>query len=610
MTYSQIYGIRVQDKEICLNVPDVIRVLGVFETTNTSDPSLPQLRLTSFTGPTNNNQDFIIGEQILGKNSGSIAIIVGKINTDILEYVYINGSEFANDEIIEGKESSITAIITSKILGSKNIIQNFNFDNGHRKSFYDYSRLIRNKNTEEPKGKLKIVFQNYTIDSTDTGEFITANSYSDSSYKLDIPLLNSIRLTDFIDIRPIVSPYTTNSKSPFEFNSRNFANNGQYSKYILAPQENINISYSYYLPRVDRVYLNQDGTFEISNGVPNDNPSPPKLKSNSFDIATIYIPSYVFDPANVIVSMSKHRRYRMSDISLLEDRIQRVEEFTTLSALESKTENFNIKDADTGLDRFKCGFFVDNFANHLYQDIFNPSFRCAIDKSTSVPSLRPLHYTTLLDLQLGSEIISGISTVYNPNADQSYVTDLGSPGVKKTGDLITLNYSETLYDQQLSSTRSENITAFLVAYWKGSIELNPSIDSWYDEKAVTINSFNEFKSYVTRPDITSTVVNNVTVNETVVQVQPPVSQVGSSPTSYQAEKIYSGYAQGIGQYAGSIAATGAIRSVTELGTPGISRALSDGYSLSSIRNWALQNNPVVDQFAIDYLGLPQYFRLK
>ena len=143
-----------------------------------------------------------------------------------------------------------------------------------------------------------------------------------------------------------------------------------------------------------------------------------------------------------------------------------------------------------------------------------------------------------------------------------------------------------------------------------AFELNPSIDSWYDEKAVTINSFNEFKSYVTRPDITSTVVNNVTVNETVVQVQPPVSQVGSSPTSYQAEKIYSGYAQGIGQYAGSIAATGAIRSITELGTPGISRALSDGYSLSSIRNWALQNNPVVDQFAIDYLGLPQYFRLK
>ena len=30
----------------------------------------------------------------------------------------------------------------------------------------------------------------------------------------------------------------------------------------------------------------------------------------------------------------------MSDISLLEDRIDRVEKYTTLSMLESKTENF------------------------------------------------------------------------------------------------------------------------------------------------------------------------------------------------------------------------------------------------------------------------------
>jgi hypothetical protein len=586
LTYSQIYGTRVQDQEICLNVPDVIRILGVFESPNTSNPSLPQLKLSSFTGPTNNNQDFIIGERILGKNSGAIAIIVGKINTDILEYVYINGSEFTNDEIIEGKESTTIAIITSKILGSKNIIQNFKFDNGQRESFYDYSRLIRNKRAEEPKGKLKIVFQNYTIDSTDNGEFITANSYSDSSYKLDIPSLNNVRLTDFIDIRPRVSPYTSNSKSPFEFNSRNFTDNGQYSKYILAPEENINITYSYYLPRIDRVYLNKDGTFEISNGVPNDNPSPPKLISNSFDIATIYIPAYVFDTANVIVSMSKHKRYRMSDISLLEDRIQRVEEFTTLSSLESKTENFNIKDADTGLDRFKCGFFVDNFTSNIYQDIFNPSFRCAIDKSTSIPSLRPLHYTTSLDLQLGSEIISGISTSYNPNADQSYVTDLGSLGVKKTGDLITLNYDEVLYDQQLSSSRTENITAFLVGYWKGSIELNPSIDNWYDEKAVTVNSFNEVKSYVTRPDVTSTVTNNVTVNETVGYTKSPVYQCGSFPTSYSTPKTYYGVAGGINQnsgYSQSQIYTGGITATIGLG--GLERALADGYSLASVQSW-------------------------
>ena len=528
LTYSQVYGVRVQDKEICLNVPDAIRVLGVFESSNTSDPSLPQLKLSSFTGPTNNNQDFIVGEQILGKNSGALAIIVNKVNTDTIEYVSINATQFASNEVIQSKESNITASITSKILGSNNIIGQFDFDSGQRESFYDYSRIIRKKSSEEPKGKLKIVFQNYIIDSTDTGEFITVNSYPESSFKLDIPSYGNIRLTNFIDIRPRVSTYTLSSKSPFEFGSRNFANTGQYSKYSLAPEQNIVTTYSYYLPRIDRVFLNQDGTFEVVNGIADDNPSPPPLKRNSLDIATISISPYVFDVRDVIVSMSKHKRYRMSDISLLEDRIQRVEEFTTLSSLENKTINFNIKDADTGLDRFKCGFFADNFVNNDYSDLYDPCFRSAIQESDGV--LRPLHYTTQLDLQLGSEIISGISTTYDPNADQSYVADLGSPGIQKTGDLITLSYNEVLYDQQLLATRSENITAFLVAFWEGSIELNPAIDNWYDEKSVTSTSFKEIKTNVTRPDINNTVTNNVAVNAPITYSEPPSYDGGSTPT--------------------------------------------------------------------------------
>jgi len=603
LTYSQIYGIRVQDEEICLNVPDVLRVIGIFESSNTSDPILPQLKLSSFTGPTNNNQDFIVGEQISGQNSGAVAIVVGKINTDTLEYVYINGSKFAENEIIMGEQSTITASIVSKILGSKNIIGNYIFDNGQEKSFYDYSKIIRSKNSYEPKGKLKIVFQNYTIDSSDTGEFITANSYADNSYKLDISSWNKRRLTDYIDIRPRVAPYTINSKSPFEFNSRNFANDGQYSKYILAPQENIIVSYSYYLSRIDRVYLNQDGTFEVSKGIPDDKPDAPKLKSDLLDIATIYIPAYVFDTADVIVSMSKHKRYLMSDISLLEDRIQRVEEFTTLSALESKTANFTIKDADTGLDRFQCGFFADNFATNDYQDILNPSFRCSIDKSTSIPSLRPLNYTTSLDLQLGSEIISGISTSYNPNADQSYVSDLGSSGIKKTGDLITLNYSERLFDQQLSATRSENITAFLVAYWKGTIELNPQIDNWFDEEAITVNTFNEVKTKVTRPDVTNTVVKNVTINEPPVYTPDPSSNTGSSPM------IYKGYApiQGTGeiqnQNTGSDLAKAYNNGQAAIGAAGVQRALDAGYSLGSVQNWVNRSGATVGPIAQEQFGL-------
>lgn len=521
LTYSQVYGTRVQDREISLNVPDAVRVLGVYESNGISNPSLPTLQIT---GNASGNQKYVIGEQIEGKTSGAVAIITAKIDSDKIEYTYLNTIQFVLEEIVVGQDSIEEAIIIAKTLGSKNITQNFIFDDGQRDTFYDFSRITRKNNIEEPKARLKIIFQNYTIDSSDTGEFISANSYSANDFKHNVSSYNGSRLTDFIDIRPRVASYSGSSKSPFEFDSRNFANDGQYSEYILAPGENLILNYSYYVGRIDRVFLNSDGTFEVVQGNPSSNPIPPLLKSNSLDIATVFIAPYVYDVKNVNVDMSQHKRYRMSDISLLENRIQRVEKFTTLSMLESKTENFTIKDAETGLDRFKCGFFVDNFSSHEYHDIQNPAFKSCIDTSTN--TLRPLHYTTSLDLQLGSEAISGVGQTFKPNADQSYVSDLGSPNIRKTGDLLTLNYNNVLYVEQIYATKTESITPFLVRYWTGSMILNPPMDSWIDEKAVTSTSFRELTNNVNRADQNLTTTNNVTINNEVFINNPPNPQTG------------------------------------------------------------------------------------
>jgi hypothetical protein len=527
LTYSQVYGTRVQDEEISLNVPDVVRVLAVYESSGSDDPELPILQLSSFSGPTNSNQDLFVGEQIVGQTSGAVGLIVSLIDSDKIEYVYLNTFKFAEDEVILSKESNIQALIIDKTLGDNNITQNFSFDNGQRDTILDYSRIIRKKNVIEPSRKIKIVFQNYTIDASDTGEFVSVNSYQIENFKHDIPYFNNLRLTDYIDLRPRVAPYIPSNRSPFEFNSRNFAADGQYSNYILAPEENLILTYSYYLPRIDVVFLNQDGTFEVVQGTPAEIPQVPAFKANAFDVAVVNIPPYVYDVKNILVNMSVHKRYRMDDISLLEDRISRVEEFTVLSALENKTENFVIKDAETGLDRFKSGFFVDDFKSHAYHDLQNINFKAAIDKEKKM--LRPLHYTTSLDLQLGSEAISGIGQTFDPNADQSYVTDLGSIGVKKTGDLITLDYDEVVYDQQLLATKTESVTAFLVRYWSGLLRLNPPVDTWVDEKAITTNSFNEVKTVDDPlPDINITVVNNVNENQVVFR-NPPNSQGGIQP---------------------------------------------------------------------------------
>lgn len=524
LTYSTVYGTRVQDEEICLNVPDVVRVLAVYESYDTSAPSLPYLQLNSFSGTTNSILDFVVGEQIVGSNSGAVAIIVARKDSNKLEYVYLNTFQFIENEAIVGSESATVANIELKSPSSKNVTQNYLFDNGQRDTFYDYSRIIRKKNITEPTKSLRIVFQSYEISSTDTGEFVTANSYTAADFKHNVDTYNSRRLTDQIDIRPRVAPYTGGTKSPFEFAARSFASDGQYSRYLLAPGENINVSYSYYLGRIDKVLLNSDGTFEVSQGIPSDDPIEPSIKENTLDIATILVPPYVYDVNSVEVDMAKHKRYRMEDIAILEDRIQRVEEFTTLSALEAKTENFTIKDAETGLDRFKCGFFVDNFSSHEYHDLQNPSYRAAIDTSTN--TLRPPHYTTSIDLQLGSESIAGIAQTFSPNSDHSYVSDLGSLGVKKTGDLITLNYDEVLYFEQPYATKTESVTPFLVRYWTGSIELNPPLDSWISESTVTTTSFNQTQNTLDPlPDENITIVNNVGADDEV-WTQDNVTQSG------------------------------------------------------------------------------------
>ena len=50
----------------------------------------------------------------------------------------------------------------------------------------------------------------------------------------------------------------------------------------------------------------------------------------------------------------------MDDIGKLEQRIKNLEYYTSLSLLETNTSNLFIPDEE-GLNRFKSGFFVDNF---------------------------------------------------------------------------------------------------------------------------------------------------------------------------------------------------------------------------------------------------------
>jgi hypothetical protein len=465
------YGTRVQDDTISLNTPDIIEILGIYESTDTTNPSAPTIILTSIDGSTGTTGDLVIGEKITGQNSSAIAVVAERVTSTQISIIYKNQTRFLEGERLVFEESGVQAVLTSLDSPSFDISSNFTFINGQKSTHYDYGYLIRKNDSLEPTKKLKIYFSNGYYNSSDIGDITTANSYSSFNYSSEIKNINSYRTTDIIDIRPVVSTPSIieGSRSPFEFYGREFNQSGNSASNILASDETILTSFSYYLGRVDRVFLSKDGTFQVKYGTPSDKPQKPVDVDNAIEIATITLPPYLYTPSQASVKFLEYKRYRMVDIKQLENRIKSLEYYTALSLLETNTEALFISDSD-GLNRFKSGFFVDNFTSFKAQEN-GIIFKNSIDKANK--EIRPTHYTTSIDLTPGP-VINLDST-----ADLS-TEPIEGINIRKTGDVVTLDYAEVEWLKQQFATRSESVTPFLISFWKGSVELTPASDTWVD----------------------------------------------------------------------------------------------------------------------------------
>ena len=99
------------------------------------------------------------------------------------------------------------------------------------------------------------------------------------------------------------------------------------------------------------------GNLSVIQGTSSTNPVAPQSTSTAMEIATINLPAYLYNPDDAIVRVVDNTRYTMRDIGRLEDRIETLEEVTSLSLLELDTKTLQVQDVD-GLSRFKTGFFV------------------------------------------------------------------------------------------------------------------------------------------------------------------------------------------------------------------------------------------------------------
>ena len=475
---SGVYGLRVQDREISLGVPDVVSVSAIFESSGTGVPQVPSMTLGSYNGPNADNTDLILGEIGIGKSTGAACMILARSGANAIEVLYKNNNTFKVNEEVTFQESGVRTILSSSTPGDKNIRKNFVLDTGQRSEYLDFGRLVRKQDFPEPQGQLKVYYDHYIINSEDSGDFVTANSYTKDNFDT-VPAFDNIPNTDVIDLRPRVANYS-GSKSPFEFESRVFTGGGQ-NPAVLVSDENINLDFNHYLGRIDRLFVNRDGRFIMQQGVPAVKPTQPEICSDAFELARVTLKPYVYDATkDVTIEFLANKRYTMKDIGKLETRIENLEEVTSLSLLEAATDSLVITDPTTGLDRFKNGFVVDPFNDFNVADKTVPFLKYDVKDGKLVTRKK----TDSIDLLIGSGALVGTNGTPDLTVDPRFVTDLASPNIKKTGDLVTLNYTEVIDRSQPFATRVENVNPYMMRSWRGSLRLNPDSDVFIENEFI------------------------------------------------------------------------------------------------------------------------------
>ena len=469
---SYPFGTRVEDEIISLNTPDVITIHGIYESADTSGASCPQTTLQAINTPSTTSQEFLIGERFVGQTSGAVAIVCEKLDNSNISFIYKNEIVFVEGETVEFEESLSSALISSLVTPSFNVSSNYSFQTGQERTFYDHGRIKRKADSSAASKQLKIYFMNASYSSTDDGDITTVNSYDQFDYTTEIKDIDLNRNTDIIDIRPRVSTFVTgltNTRSPLEFLGRSFNGSGQAATNVLASDESILADVSYFQGRIDRVYLTKEGKFQIMYGTPSDNPDRPDPIDDAIEICRVKLPPFLYDPSQATLSFMQHKRYQMQDIKKLEDRIKSLEYYTTLSLLEKETANLFVPDGE-GLNRFKSGFFVDNFNDFQAQEN-DLRINNSIDRRFN--ELRPRHYTNSVDLIFGPVVDT------DPTEDLDFA-DIEGNNIRKQNDVVTLDYSEVEFIKQNFATRTESVTPFLISFWNGTIELNPASDNWVD----------------------------------------------------------------------------------------------------------------------------------
>jgi len=353
----------------------------------------------------------------------------------------------------------------------------YSFDTGQRDTYYDHGAIQLIPNSPPPKGDVLIFYKRFDHAAGDgyfsVDSYLAPKSTNPIKYQY-IPSYKSkngkiYNLKDCLDFRPS----RTNATTAFTFTPIN--NNPTLA--IPVDGTLFTTDYSYYLSRKDIVIVSKDKTISLIEGIPSLNPKEPVEPDGSIIIAKItHEPYDAFIPGEVVTSERssinienvEHKRWRMEDITSLENRVSRIEYYTSLNALEQATQNLQITD-QYGLNRFKNGIVADNFTSNLVGDISSPEFFSSIDPVKK--RLYPVHTVQNFKLELRDVLYCLGQLDDDAKANLSY-------NIEKDGSqyYITLKYNTIRAIAQPFATRTQGFIEF--SDTEGICELSPPMDNW------------------------------------------------------------------------------------------------------------------------------------
>jgi hypothetical protein len=381
-----------------------------------------------------------------------------------------------------------TSSVPTAIGDGTNVTGEFSFDNGQRDQFYDHSYITPNVplvTTDRLLVELDYFEPSYT---TGRGYF-TIDSYpvdddtvSSTTIRTEnIPIYVSPRdrapynLRNFIDFRPVKTATAAYQVTPTVAGatenptaSAGFSFEAVNGLRMPVSGSQYTYDFSYYMARRDLVVMDKDGFVSTVTGTASSYPITPTTPENTMALASIFITPYPSLAPNYgkqigredltcVVKKLSNIRFTMRDIGLLKQRIENLEYYASLSLLEKAAADLTILD-ENGLERFKNGIFVDTFSNHSLGDTKNPVYNIVVDPSEK--SIRP-QYT-----------MDSLGYDYH-----------GGTNVQKTGELVTLTYTQIPYLTQGKATSSRNVEISSYRYL-GELTLIPETDVWVDTEYV------------------------------------------------------------------------------------------------------------------------------